>query len=193
MGFFGFSLVGLLIGVSFGLFRRFAGLLFLLFHIVGGDKLMAKYPEKFLLKLPEGTLGRIDAVSGNRSDFIRDAIEDSLGGVSEKKNSIVAPVSVKGPVGSGKPLTAYRQLIHDASSPAVELPDEPQNIPENIPSVSPRERDKELLLSLIRGKSLTSRSARDALGLPGLRYDNAEKALLTDGVIAIYDGILTCI
>jgi hypothetical protein len=132
---------------------------------------MAKYPEKFLLKLPEGTLGRIDAVSGNRSDFIRDAIEDSLGGVCEEKNSIVAP--------------------------AVELPDEPQNIPENIPenipSVSPRERDKELLLSLIRGKALTSRSARDSLGLPGLRYDNAEKALLTDGVIAIYDGILTCI
>lgn len=39
-----------------------------------------KYPEKMLLKLPDGFLARIDAASSNRSDFVRSAIEAALGG-----------------------------------------------------------------------------------------------------------------
>ncbi len=40
-----------------------------------------KFPEKILLKLSEGTLARIDAVSGNRSEFIRNAVDVALSGV----------------------------------------------------------------------------------------------------------------
>jgi hypothetical protein len=36
--------------------------------------------EKYLLKLEDGTLARIDAVAENRAAFIRDAVERALGG-----------------------------------------------------------------------------------------------------------------
>ncbi len=140
---------------------------------------MAEYPEKFLLKLPAGTFARIGAVSSNRSEFVRAAIEAALGAGPEKKNSIVA--------------RAPSDILEDL--PMKPAPDGPHKVDVRtpLPSLSPRDRDKALLLSLIRGKSLTSRSARDAMGLPGLRYDNAEKALLTDGVIAVHDGILVAL
>ena len=52
-----------------------------------------KFPEKMLLKLPAGTLGRIDAVCGNRSDWVRGVIEGALcgdGGVKELDLSVEA-------------------------------------------------------------------------------------------------------
>lgn len=61
------------IGVAY---IRFRGLRYI--RRLGSIYAMARYPETYLLKLSEGTLARIDGLSGNRADFIRDAIEVAL-------------------------------------------------------------------------------------------------------------------
>ena len=39
-----------------------------------------RFPEKMLLKLPAGTLGRIDGVTSNRNDWVRGLIDQALEG-----------------------------------------------------------------------------------------------------------------
>ncbi len=61
-----------------------------------------KYPEKFLLKLPEGTLGRVDAVADNRSEWIRGLVLRELGADGVGKTEVVGK--------SHKPDAADRKL-----------------------------------------------------------------------------------
>ena len=44
-----------------------------------------KYPDKVLLRLEAGTLARIDAVTDNRSEWLRAAIDAALRGKPNRK------------------------------------------------------------------------------------------------------------
>lgn len=107
-----------------------------------GDDLMQ-------VRFADGTFARIDEVSGNRSEFIRGAVDVALGGVPASANVVS----------------------------------------EKIP-VDFLEADKAALLALLSERRLGSRDAARRLGLPGRRYDNAERALLASGAILSVSGVL---
>lgn len=153
-----------------------------------------KYPEKILLKVSEGTMSRIDAVAPNRSEFIREAVEAALGGYemdvgAMRKNSVPAVDDGSAPESSfGRP-----KLVKEPD-PAVEA--KPSAPARRVSSdVSPRAQDKVDLMAVLRGGRLSSRQAEQAMGWPGLRYANAEKALLASGQVVVDGGVLvaTCI
>lgn len=135
-----------------------------------------KYPEKILLKLPEGCLGRIDAVASNRSEFIRDAVEAALGGdttLVEKPASIPA-----------------RKAVPQKKNSIVPPSDKTEVKPKLAAAPSGRQADAAAVLGVIRSKRLTSRQVEAEMGWLGLRYANAEKLLLSSGAAAVVDGHL---
>lgn len=123
-----------------------------------------KYPERVLLKLPLGTLGRIDALGGNRSEFIRGAVEAALGGGGM-------------PVSAVKPEPVRCEKKFDVARSEVSFSDR-------------READVLALLEVIGGGRFTCRQVEGKMDWAGLRYSNAEKALLSSGRAAVIDGVL---
>jgi len=122
------------------------------------------------IRLDEGLLERVDGTGLKRSEFIRDAVEAALDGSVQKVH--VATVPKKNSIaGSGSKLSGVAEV--------------------GVSSVpSGRAADQAVVLSLLRKKRLTSRQAEQAMGWAGLRYGNAEKALLSSGAVAVVDGAL---
>lgn len=123
-----------------------------------------RFPERMLLKLPDGTLGRIDVVAGGgrRSEFIRGAIEAALGGGSVSgipRGSVARDRSVA-PKVSVKPVP--RGLRPDAIA----------------------------LLDLVRERSVSARDAGEELGWFEMRVSRAENELLGAGLVRIAGGLL---
>lgn len=134
-----------------------------------------RYPEKFLLKLPDGWLSRIDGVSGNRSEFIREAIGVALG--------------VDGPSGS----------VSDKVPEKVGRPDPVPGVPASGVLVNRKgsvvdpaglRPDAVVLLAALRKKRMTSQGAEREMGWMGLRYSRAEGELLSSGLAWLDGGIL---
>jgi hypothetical protein len=130
-----------------------------------------KYPEKYLLKMRAGTLARIDAVSNNRADFVRAAVEAALGGVSTmpsrpKKNSIA---------GSVKEAVRPRKSGASKKSGVV---------------VS---ADQQAVLDYVQGRRVSSRDVEAHFNWLGLRYSKAERQLLAAGLIGFQDGMMVAI
>lgn len=146
----------------------------------------------YSIRLDEGLMARIDAHDQVRSDFIRDAITTALDrddvalGGSMQKLHIAGPakptkIIKRGPGDGGlKPVPVKKKS--DAVPPAVVRP--------GSEVVSPRAQDKADLLALIQSKRLSSRQAKDKLGWLGLRYENAERALMDDGAVWVNAGVL---
>ena len=131
-----------------------------------------KFPEKILLKLPDGTLGRIDAITPNRSEFIREVVLRELvvrGGVM--------------PIGAKK-----KSFVTPDPYPVQVAPDAAKARP--AAARSGRQSDAAELLSLIRSKRLSSRQAESEMGWLGLRYSNAENLLINSGAIVLDGGLL---
>lgn len=133
---------------------------------------------------------RLDAARGDRtrSDFVRPLIEAALnGGV----NNPVPKIEIN-PVPEGEPVAL---AVKEDASALVEKAAGIRSNPKmgEAPRKNPysfRDRDKVDLMALVRGKRLSSRQAKEALGWPGLRYENAERALLKDGKIWFVDGVI---
>jgi len=89
--------------------------------------------ERYLLKLEEGTLGRIDAVCGNRAGFIRDAIEGYLVAIEESGDTPYIPEKVYTRKG-----VSYRDIpdspVNNPSSKS-EGPEAPRRDPRVRPTV----------------------------------------------------------
>jgi hypothetical protein len=151
---------------------------------VGGDVLQVRFFD--------GTLERIDAVHGNRSEFIRDAVEAALsagGGVRDY-------VAVAGP--------ARNELLADLPMKPAPAEPEPPAAPEKNSIASPsdkraaarawgatlRETDMKSILEVARSGRYSSRDIECQLGLPGLRYKKAEDALLRSGLIRFEGGLV---
>lgn len=84
---------------------------------------MARFPESVLLKLPEGMLARIDAVSDNRSEFIRKAV---IGALSQMDGDAVPPrlrVAPDEPVGADLRPGARNDVAPSAPSDGVPVPE----------------------------------------------------------------------
>lgn len=133
-----------------------------------------KYPEKILLKLPAGTLARIDAVSGNRSEFVREALLSFLDG-GEKSSVVVCdkggaekPVSEN--AGGSKKNFDRKPIEKDGLRP-----------------------DEAVLLEAVRRKRMTSQQADRAMGWLGLRFARAESELLSRGLIRVDGGVLVAV
>ena len=130
-----------------------------------------KYPEKFLLKLPVGTLDRIDGVSENRSSYIRGLIAADLAGPSEivldggKKNSIV---------------------------PAVQKVGVAKKIPEIIPdrNVDRKAADDVSVLDFLRCGIRTERDAAKALGWGSMRVSKSVARLGAAGRVKFSGGAI---
>jgi len=130
-----------------------------------------KFPEKILLKLPSGTLDRIDAITPNRSEFIREVVLRELvvrGGVM--------------PVGSKK-----KSFVPPEPDPVLSAIDAAKARPV---APSGRQADAAELLAVIRSKRLSPRRAEAEMGWLGLRYSNAEKLLLSSGAAVLDGGFL---
>lgn len=149
-----------------------------------------KYPEKFLLKMSLGTLARIDAVSGNRSEFVRAAIEMALDGLDEVEAFVETAGRAPSDIIAEIPMTSAPAKKNSNSAPALSPLPAVQFVRPGSTVVSPRVQDKADLLALVRSKRLSSRQAKDSLGWLGLRYENAERGLMDDGVIWVSDGVL---
>lgn len=120
----------------------------------------------------DGTFARIDAVAGNRSEFIRDAVEAALVSSSDP----VAKVKRPDPVPDRVVVSQKKNSI---------VPPSGKSKP-----VSGRQADADAVLGVIRGRRLTSRQVEAEMGWQGLRYSNAEKLLLSSGSAVFADGVL---
>lgn len=125
------------------------------------------------VRFGDGTFDRIDAVSGNRSEFIRGAVEAALGGAYEPVKKIDMPAS--------EPVETHTLPVPQKKNSIVPSPKVGKAYTK---PVSPRAADIEALRALIGEKRLTSRQAEQAMGWLGLRYANAEKGLLQSGGVA---------
>jgi hypothetical protein len=112
------------------------------------------------VRFGDGTFARIDKLGGNRSGFIRAAVASALDAADGGRKK-------KSFVSSGK--KGDRVAVVAATG---------------------RSADQAVVLDLVRSKHLTSHQASDFLGWLGMRYANAEKALLRAGSIAVVDGAL---
>ncbi|MCF6275677.1 MAG: hypothetical protein L3J05_07925 [Robiginitomaculum sp.] len=136
--------------------------------------------EVMKVRFSDGTFARIDCVSGNRSDFIRSAVCGVLDfDVSAVAPVLLGPVSVpkKNLIGSvlKKPVVAA-VVLRDRRGVEVDT--------------SGFRSDSLLLLEHIFLDRVTSRQASISLGWLGLRFDRAEKELLSSGVVWIDGGFL---
>lgn len=164
-----------------------------------GDDLMQ-------VRFPDGTFDRIDELGSNRSEFIRCAVEDALA-VSPKKNSFE---------GSVEDVDGSADFIDDGASEAVNSFNKPKRSKKADPAVeavkaavgsivgsavlprvssvvSPRAKDKADALSLIKSGRYSSRDLEKKFDWIGLRYANAEKALLSENLVHVVDGILVAV
>lgn len=147
------------------------------------------------VRFPDGTFARIDAVSGNRSEFIRLAVERALagGGLPDKGKGVgleglpaVPAILAK----SASAATAARAVEAGSEVRAAKAARSKAAAKWTTPL---REQDKADLLALVRGNMLNSRAAEARLGWPGLRYGNAEKALMDEGRLVVVDGFLEAV
>lgn len=119
------------------------------------------------VRFPDGTFDRIDNFNPNRSEFIREVVLRELvvrgGGVGMRADV----AKVEGVAGVKK---------NSLKGPGSK--------------VSPRDADKAVLLKLVSGKRLSSSQASKALAWPGLRFSNAERALLACGELKVEGGFL---
>ena len=165
--------------------------------------------EVMQVRFPDGTFDRIDAAASNRSEFVRDAVErhlvgtiDAAPGVWEtsatppKKNSIARAdpehVDDDGSETSfNKPKRSKKADPAVAAVKAAIAGIEPKPVPKrSSTAVSPRAQDILDLVAVIRSGRYSSNMAERALGWPGLRYANAEKALLASGKAVVEGGVL---
>ena len=128
--------------------------------------------KMFSVRLDEDLIARLEGVGEKRSDFVRAAIEAALG-----VGGLDAPVAAKSV-----------KKVDMASAPkknSIAVP------VEKATSVSGfRVADEEALVALLRKRPLSSRDAERSMAWLGLRYPNAEKALLSSGRVAVVDGLL---
>ena len=125
------------------------------------------------VRFPDGTFDGIDKFNPNRSEFIREVVLRELvvrsGGDGMKRSALPA-----------KPVAGPKKNSLKGSGS----------------KVSARDADKAVLLNLVRGKLFRSHEARkrlEALGWLGLRYDNAERALLSSGALKVEGGLLVVV
>jgi len=109
-------------------------------------------------------MARVEAVSPNRSEWIRDVLLSALD-------------AWEGVDGGGE---TKSELVR---------PGEAVRIPRGLKPANLRP-DALVLLGAIQKKRMTSRQAEAELGWLGLRYANAEKALILEGLVALQDGVL---
>ena len=128
-----------------------------------------KYPERMLLKLPDGCLGRIAAAScgGSSAEFVRGAIAVALG-----DPAVGIPAS--------KPAVRSKSKSRPAAEPEKKFDD-------CSAGLTP---DQSELLALVCGGPIMSRVAEDHFGWLGLRYQNAERGLSSAGLIRFEGGML---
>ena len=168
----------------------------------------------YSIRLCEDQVAAIDAGDVSRSDFIREAIGAALAG-APKKNSIAPPDA--GPDinlldakrrssgradpehvdDDGSETSFNKPKVPKKADPAVlavkaavsEIePSAPVRRVSSVPS--PRAQDILDVVAVIRSGRYSSNMAERALGLPGLRYANAEKALLASGKAVVEGGVL---
>lgn len=154
-----------------------------------------RYPEKFLLKLPEGTLGRVDAVSGNRSEFIRDAVLSALGDgvvmsgppaeklISEGLREHARLVTDIGNSAVGK-ISGGEKVDHKKNSKAAAL----------TKGSDQKSDDERVLLDFLRCGVRTEREIAREIGWTAMRVSkvvarlgSAGKVKFRGGAIEVYD------
>lgn len=119
--------------------------------------------EKYLLKLEEGTLARIDAVAENRAVFVRAAIERALGGVYTPVDDSGAGIYAEKPVKAPQPLKPVRERVEAELRP-----------------------DDAEMLDYFRGrKGASERQARMDLGWPEMRVGRCVSRLVNAGRLTV--------
>ena len=151
-----------------------------------------KYPEKMLLKLPEGTLARLDAISGNRSKFVRDLVLGAVSG-GGKPEPVVregTPKPVRKPFGEKpeksivqKPQTAPRVSVGKKKNSTVPV----EEVEARLGKLRPDARD---LYAVVRGGSVSPRVAATELGWMQMRVDRAERELVNAGLVSYQSGLM---
>ena len=139
------------------------------------------YPEKMLLKLPAGTLARIDAVCGNRSDWIRGVIEDGLGVVPS------VPVPEIEIVEAAKKPSAGKRPVKAVAAP--EVPEPVKEKPKEA-RAGRWDADKAALLSAMGVGPCLPRKLEERLGWTGQRVDRVAELLVADGKVSFAGGVL---
>lgn len=132
-----------------------------------------RYPEKFLLKLPEGTLGRVDAVSGNRSEFIRDAVLSALGEVAGK--------SRKSEIGKPAPkISGGEKVDHKKNMKAAAL----------TKGSDQKSDDERVLLDFLRCGVRTEREVAREIGWTAMRVSKVVARLGSAGKVKFRGGAI---
>lgn len=176
--------------------------------------------EVMQVRFPDGTFDRIDAAASNRSEFVRDAVAGALadmevplgiGGSGGGERAGDAVPYLTGPPKKNSIARADPEHVDDDGSetsfnkpkrskkadPAVAAvkaavagiePSAPVRRVSSVPS--PRAQDILDVVAVIRSGRYSSNMAARALGWPGLRYANAEKALLASGKVVVEGGVL---
>lgn len=129
--------------------------------------------DVMMARFPSGTFQRIDAVSGNRSEFVRGAVAAALavGNVpdavrSEKKSDGLAL----------EDRIERATAVLDAKYPKKAVSD-----------------DREVLLALVKKKALSERQAMEALGWMELRVSKVAGKLSGSGLIRYRDGLMEAV
>jgi hypothetical protein len=149
-----------------------------------------QFPEKMLLKLPEGSLGRIDAAAGKggRSEFVRAAIEVALGAVS--LGHLEAAAKAPNDIVKGLPMKAAPGGPRKYE-PATKMPVLPKRSEKSArPSSGRWDVDDAAFLEAVGSGPVSSREVMDRLGWLQGRYDRAERAALRGGKVFASGGFL---
>lgn len=163
---------------------------------VGSDLMQVRFPD--------GTFDRMDAFGVPRPQLIRYAVEMVLDGkvpyaTPPKKNSI-ARADPEHVDDDGSETSFNKPKVPKKADPAVlavkaavsEIePSAPVRRVSSVPS--PRAQDILDVVAVIRSGRYSSNMAERALGWPGLRYANAEKALLASGKVVVEGGVLVAV
>ncbi|WP_416558555.1 ribbon-helix-helix domain-containing protein [Phaeobacter sp. JH20_02] len=119
----------------------------------------------FSFRLDEELIAEVDRrfpKRGERTEFVADAVAEKLG--------LDTPVKAKMP-----------PIAKRAVAP------KPEKSPKGADMLRP---DAVVLLAALRKKSMTSRQAKAEMGWLGLRYENAERVLLSEGSAAVVNGVV---
>lgn len=158
---------------------------------------MARFPESVLLKLPEGMLARIDAVSGNRSEFIRRAVMSALVGL----DSDVVPARLReAAVSSGALVEKAKDVRKPPARPVASAVSPSKRsggigFDERMAGLSARlsagrASDCRVVVEALRERRMSERDLERALGWVGIRCQNAVMALMGAGVVSTESGLL---
>jgi hypothetical protein len=145
-----------------------------------------RYPEKVLLTLEEGTLARIDAASGNRSEFIRAAVAEKLDGAAEDGGATSIYVA------------SLRKQLADLTGEVERLR---AAVPVKKPYVAPKVssekdwslehprwgEDNAVILGALDGPK-SARSLVAVLGWQEMRVDRALQRLMKGGMVTSEGG-----